>query len=176
MLNFDKIRKKNICLVGMMGSGKSIIGKELGKYFKIQYFDSDTEIEKNAGKSINLLFKDHGEKFFRDLEMEVCSKLLINENCIISLGGGSICNSKVRELINKYSYSIYLKVNLNMLEKRLKYSSKRPLLKNVNKKQKIEEIYRERKKYYNRANLIVDNEDKQKSIKKIIEILKNINE
>ena len=86
-----------------------------------------------------------------------------------------ICNSKIRELIKKYSYSIYLKVNLGTLEKRLKHNSKRPLLKNVNKKQKLEEIYREREKYYNSANLIVDNEDKQKSIKKIIEILK-INE
>ena len=175
MLNFDKIRKKNICLVGMMGSGKSIIGKELSKYFKIQHLDSDTEIEKNAGKSINLLFKDHGENIFRDLEMEICTKLLKKENCIISLGGGSISNSKIRELIEKYSYSIYLKVNLGTLEKRLKHNSKRPLLKNVNKKQKLEEIYREREKYYNSANLIVDNEDKQKSIKKIIEILK-INE
>ena len=175
MLNFDKIRKKNICLVGMMGSGKSIIGKELSKYFKIQHLDSDTEIEKNAGKNINLLFKDHGENIFRDLEMEICTKLLKKENCIISLGGGSICNSKIRELIKKYSYSIYLKVNLVTLEKRLKHNSKRPLLKNVNKKQKLEEIYREREKYYNSANLIVDNEDKQKSIKKIIEILK-INE
>lgn len=172
MLNFDKIRKKNICLVGMMGSGKSIIGKELSKYFKIQHLDSDTEIEKNTGKSINLLFKDHGERNFRDLEMEVCNKLLKKENSIISLGGGSICNPKIRELIKKYSYSIYLKVSLGTLENRLKHSSKRPLLKNVNKKQKLEEIYRERQKYYNRADLILDNEDKQKSIKKIIEILK----
>ena len=100
MLNFDKIRKKNICLVGMMGSGKSIIAKELAKYFKIQYFDSDAEIEKNSGKSINLLFKEHGEKFFRDLDANL-HNVTNKENCIISLGGGSISNSKIRELINK---------------------------------------------------------------------------
>tara|TARA_Y100001935_G_C17008738_1_gene361872 strand:+ start:91 stop:615 length:525 start_codon:yes stop_codon:yes gene_type:complete len=170
MLNIKKNFKKNICLVGLMGSGKSVIGRELSKYYKIDFFDSDTEIEKKTGKSINLIFMDSGEDYFRKIEEKICLKLLNKNDCIISLGGGSIKNSKIRDKIKNNSYSIYLNVDINILSKRLNNSTKRPLLKDTNKIDKLKELYFERKEFYNKADLILNNNFEKK---KIIDIIKS---
>ena len=172
MLNFEKNGIKNICLIGMMGSGKSIIGKEISKIYNIEFYDSDLEIEKKTDIKINKIFEKFGENYFRNVEEEICEKLLKKENCVISLGGGSICSKKIRNLIKKYSYSIYLKVNTDILLKRLNNSVKRPLLNNVNKKNKLEEIFINRKNYYNSANLIIENNFDKKNI--IAKIKKNL--
>jgi Shikimate kinase len=98
MLKFKKNTVKNICFVGFMGSGKSILGRDLSKLYNIEFFDSDLEIENKIGKSINQIFADSGENYFRKIEEKVCIDLLKDENCIISLGGGSIINSKIRKI------------------------------------------------------------------------------
>ena len=152
-----KIGKKNICIIGLMGSGKSIIGADLSKLYKLEYYDSDVEIEKKCNSKINDIFKNHGEKYFRDIEEDVCLKLLKLENCVISLGGGAIISQKVRNIIKKYSFSIYLKVDIDTLVNRLKKSKKRPLLQNTNNKKILENLYSERKRYYNNADLVVEN-------------------
>tara|TARA_B100000575_G_C23137654_1_gene661282 strand:- start:1225 stop:1752 length:528 start_codon:yes stop_codon:yes gene_type:complete len=169
MLEFRTNEIKNICLIGLMGSGKSVLGRELSKYYKLDFFDTDNEIEKETNKSIETIFKDYGEAYFRKIEESVCLKVLKYSKCIISLGGGSITNLKIRNLVKKNSYSIYLKVDNNILIKRLKNSKKRPLLKNIDKKFVIEKLYNERKKFYNIANLVVENNfDKKDIISKII--------
>ena len=165
---FKKKGRKNICFIGLMGSGKSIIGKELGKMHKIEFFDTDNEIEEKFGNSINYIFSKHGEKYFRKIEEDVCVEVINKENCIISLGGGSIINSNIRNQIKKNSYCIYLKVDTKTLVKRLSNSKKRPLLDNLNKKEIIEKLYLERKKFYNQANLVIENDkDKSAVIKEI---------
>ncbi len=169
MLKFKEYTKKNICLIGLMGSGKSLIGRDLSKLYKKDFFDSDNEIEKKLGKKINLIFKDHGENFFREIEEKVCLKLLNLEDCIISLGGGSIINAKIRNLLKKNSYSIYLKVNIDILVERLKKTDKRPLLKNVDIKEKLNELYISRNRYYNNADLIIDNNFEKNNIIKNIQ-------
>ena len=68
MYDLSKIKKKNICIMGLMGSGKSIIGKDLSKYLNLKFYDTDKEIEKKTKKSINTIFKEHGESYFRDIE------------------------------------------------------------------------------------------------------------
>ena len=173
MLNFKKIRKKNMTLIGLMGSGKSIIGKELSTYYGIKLYDSDNEIEKKVGQKISDIFKNKGETYFRVIEEKVCLDLLEKENCIISLGGGSITSIKTRNKIEKNSFSIYLKVDVDILVKRLSNSIKRPLLKNKDKKNKLNEIYKERKKYYNDANLIIENNFNKKYV--LENIKKSIN-
>ena len=173
MLNFKKIRKKNMTLIGLMGSGKSIIGKELSTYYGIKLYDSDNEIEKKVGQKISDIFKNKGETYFRVIEEKVCLDLLEKENCIISLGGGSITSIKTRNKIEKNSFSIYLKVDVDILAKRLSNSIKRPLLKNKDKKNKLNEIYKERKKYYNDANLIIENNFNKKYV--LENIKKSIN-
>ena len=173
MLNFKKIRKKNMTLIGLMGSGKSIIGKELSTYYGIKLYDSDNEIEKKVGQKISDIFKNKGEIYFRAIEEKVCLDLLEKENCIISLGGGGITSIKTRNKIEKNSFSIYLKVDVDILVKRLSNSIKRPLLKNKDKKNKLNEIYKERKKYYNDANLIIENNFNKKYV--LENIKKSIN-
>ena len=168
MLYFKKKAKKNICLIGLMGSGKSMIAREISKLYNINYLDSDKEIEKKVGKSINNIFINDGEEYFRKIEEEICLNLLNIENIIVLLGGGSICNNKIRRVISKNSHSIYLKVDIDILVKRLKNSNKRPLLLNVDKKNKLEDLYEKREKFYNKCNLVIENNfDKQTVINKI---------
>ncbi len=169
MYNLIKIKKKNICIIGLMGSGKSIIGKDLSKYLNFKFYDTDKEIELTARKSINSIFEEKGEVYFRKIEEKICTKLLSHKNCVISLGGGSIINKKIRNIIHQNSYSIYLQVELNNLLDRLKYSKKRPLLvKKNNKKETLKRLYCERKKFYEKADFIVNNNnDKLQVLEKI---------
>ena len=162
MYDLSKIKKKNICIMGLMGSGKSVIGKDLSKYLNFEFYDTDKEIELKTKKSINEIFKEYGELYFRNLEEKICIKLLNKNNCVISLGGGSITNKEIRKSIKQNSYSIYLQVKLNNLVNRLKSSKKRPLLnKDGSKIEILKKIYEERKKFYEKANFIVNN-DKDK--------------
>ena len=169
MLNLTKFKKKNICIMGLMGSGKSVIGKELSKYLNLQFYDTDKEIELMSKKSITAIFKEKGEPYFRDLEEKICTELLTHKGCVISLGGGSINNKKIRRAIKTNSYSIYLQVKLNNIINRTKFSKKRPLLnKNLNKLETLEHLYNDRRKFYEKADLIVDNDsDKLQVLKKI---------
>tara|TARA_B100002052_G_C15479660_1_gene418072 strand:- start:40 stop:570 length:531 start_codon:yes stop_codon:yes gene_type:complete len=168
MLKFKKNKVKNICLIGFMGSGKSLIGRELAQKYKIKFFDTDNEIEKSVGKSINNIFRDNGESYFRNIEEEICINLIKKQNCIISMGGGSINSIKVRDMIKKNSFSIYLKVNKIILFERLKNSKKRPLLNKKNKFKVIEELYDKRKIFYNDADLIIENNNDKHDIINII--------
>ena len=169
MFDLTKINKKNICIMGLMGSGKTIIGRDLSKYLNIKFFDTDNEIELKTKKSIEKIFAENGEGYFRKVEEEICIELLTYDNCVISLGGGSIINKKIREEIKKNSYSIYLEVKLDNLLNRLKSSKKRPLLNNsINKSETLENIYKDRRRFYERADFIVNNDnDKLQLLEKI---------
>ena len=169
MLDLSVINKKNICIMGLMGSGKSIIGKDLSKNLNLKFYDTDKEIELMTNKKISEIFKEEGESYFRDIEEKVCSEILTKENCVVSLGGGSIISKKIRKIIKKNSYSIYLQVKLNNLQNRLKFSRKRPLLnKNLNNSEILKNILKDRQKYYEKADLIINNDgDKFQSLKEI---------
>tara|TARA_A100000164_G_scaffold282841_1_gene255360 strand:+ start:996 stop:1490 length:495 start_codon:yes stop_codon:yes gene_type:complete len=155
--------------MGLMGSGKSIIGKDLSKILNLKFYDTDREIEFQTKKSISSIFREKGESYFRDIEEKICLEILAHNNCVISLGGGSIINKKIRKAIKQNSYSIYLQVKLNNLLNRLKSSNKRPLLNlNKNTKEILENLYDDRKKFYEKANFIVKNDnDKFKVLEKI---------
>ena len=160
MFDLAKIKRKNICIMGLMGSGKSMIGKDLSKYLNFKFYDTDKEIELKTKKSINEIFKEDGEFHFRKLEEKICIKLLNQNNCVISLGGGSIINKEIRKSIKENSFSIYLQVKLNNLASRLKSSKKRPLLNNdISKIKILKNIFDNRKKFYENADFIVNNDD-----------------
>ena len=169
MLDLSVINKKNICIMGLMGSGKSIIGKDLSKNLNLKFYDTDKEIELKTNKKISTIFKEEGESYFRDIEEKVCIEILTNDNCVISLGGGSVISDKVRKIIKKNSYSIYLQVKLNNLENRLKFSRKRPLLSNnLNKRKILQNLFKDRQKYYEKADLIINNDgDKFQTLNQI---------
>ena len=148
MFNLIEIKKRNVCIMGLMGSGKSIIGKDLSKYLNFKFYDTDNEIELKMKKSISTIFKEEGESFFREIELKVCTNLLTLDNCVISLGGGSIINREIRKVIKMNSYSIYLQVKLNNLQNRLKFSRKRPLLNNnSNKSEIMHKLLKNRQKF-----------------------------
>ena len=127
---FSKINKKsNITFCGMMGSGKSSIGKIIAKKINYEFIDIDRLIEKKEKKSISKIFRENGEKYFRILEEKTTVDILQQVNVVISLGGGAITNSKIRNSIKKNSYNIYLNTSIDILSKRLKYSKSRPLIK-----------------------------------------------
>ena len=175
MLDLSEINKKNICIMGLMGSGKSIIGKDLSKYLNLNFYDTDKEIELKTKKKINEIFEEEGESYFRDIEEKVCIEILTNDNCVISLGGGSIISKKIRKKIKNNSYSIYLQVTLNNLLNRLKFSRKRPLLNNnSNKSEIMRKLLKDRQKYYEKADLIINNNgDKFKTLNQIKSQLNN---
>ena len=169
MFDLTNIKKKNICILGLMGSGKSIVGKDLSKDLNLKFYDSDKEIELKTKKSIGTIFKEDGELYFREIEEKICIELLINSNCVISLGGGSIINKKIRKEIKQNSYSIYLQVKINNLLERLRSSKKRPLLnKNIDNRETLKNLYDKRRKFYENADFIVDNDnDKFQVLEKI---------
>ena len=175
MFDLSKLKKKNICIIGLMGSGKSIIGKDLSKFLKLEFYDTDKEIELKTNKSISTIFNEEGESYFRSIEEKICVNLLDKNNCVISLGGGSIINSKIRKIIKKNSYSIYLQVKISNLLNRLRSSKKRPLL-NMNKDRGeiLQKIYKDREKFYKKADFIIDNNnDKFQVLKRIKSKLKS---
>ena len=174
MLDLSVINKKNICIMGLMGSGKSIIGKDLSKNLNLKFYDTDKEIELRTNKKISEIFKEEGESYFRDIEEKVCIEILTIDNCVVSLGGGSIISKKIRKIIKKNSYSIYLQVKLNNLQNRLKFSRKRPLLnKNLNNNEILKNLLKDREKYYEKADLIINNDgDKSQTLKEIKSQLK----
>ena len=172
---FKKNSVKNLCLLGLMGSGKSVIGKELSKLHNIDFLDTDHIIEEETGKKIAFIFKNYGELYFREIEERICLKLLERKNCVIALGGGSIVSKKVRELINKNSFSIYLKVDIKTLVDRIRNTKKRPLLNNVDRNEVLGRLYEQRKKFYNKANLIVENNfEKQEIVHKINSVIEKL--
>ena len=174
MFDLSVINKKNICIMGLMGSGKSIIGKDLSKNLNLKFFDTDNEIELMTNKKISAIFKEEGESYFRDIEEKICIEILTIDNCVVSLGGGSIISKKIRKIIKKNSYSIYLQVKLDNLQNRLKFSRKRPLLnKNLNNSEILKNILKDRQKYYEKADLIINNDgDRSQSLKEIKSQLK----
>ena len=169
MFDLNEIKKKNICIMGLMGSGKTMIGRDLSKHLNIKFFDTDKEIELRTKKSIKEIFTEKGEVYFREIEEKICIELLNYDNCLISLGGGSIINNKIRREIKKNSYSIYLQVKLDNLLDRLKSSKRRPLLNNnSNKKETLENLYKDRRRFYEKADFIVNNDnDKLQLLEKI---------
>lgn len=161
--------KLNITLCGMMGSGKTAVGKSLAKKLNYKFVDTDRLIEEETNKSIKNIFDQNGEIFFRNMEEQVIINLLDKKNIIISLGGGSVINNNIRKLIKKNSYNIYLYVKIDILINRLKNSRNRPLIINKDLKKLLNELINKRKKFYQEADLIIDNENTlNETIKNII--------
>ena len=143
---------KNLTLTGMMGVGKSTIGKIIAKKLNYNFVDVDKLIESKENLSINLIFKHKGENYFRKIEYKVILSELKNNNSVISLGGGAFLNNAIRKNAKKLSTSFWLDVPVEELIKRLKKNKKRPLLLNKNLSETVKKIYFDRRKIYNEAD------------------------
>jgi len=143
--------KKNLVLLGMMGVGKTTLGKIVAKKQGLEFVDTDVNIEENCSMKISEIFKKKGEKFFRLLEEKEVLESLNKSECVIALGGGAFLKKTVRDKIAKDSISIWLDVNLKTLNKRIKWNKKRPLLYEKNTEEKIKTLYKERRNIYKLA-------------------------
>ena len=166
--------KKNIVFLGHMGSGKTTIGRGLSKKLGLDFYDTDKEIEKEMGQKIARIFDESGERIFRNVEKKITLKLLDEKDTIIALGGGGFEESKIRKLILNKCNSIWLKCDLNILEKRCRLSKNRPLLSNKNIKVEFERLNKIRQKNYSKAKFTIDvsKKNKYQIIKEITEALK----
>tara|TARA_Y100000389_G_scaffold204621_1_gene258409 strand:- start:1192 stop:1707 length:516 start_codon:yes stop_codon:yes gene_type:complete len=143
---------KNLVLTGMMGVGKTTIGKKLARKLKYNFIDVDKLIEIKEGCSINFIFKNKSEDYFRKIESQITLQELKKKGSVISLGGGAFLNKSIRVNVKKTSVSFWLDVNIDILTKRLKNSQKRPLLYKKNISDTINKIYLDREKIYNESN------------------------
>ena len=144
--------KKNLVLTGMMGVGKSTIGKRLAKKLKIKFYDIDKIIEKKEKKTITEIFEIKGQDYFRKIEKKISLDILKKSNSVIALGGGAFINSMIRKETENSSISFWLDLKLDTLLIRLRNVKKRPLLIKENLKETIYKIYSERKKIYNKSD------------------------
>jgi|TARA_B100000929_G_scaffold172197_1_gene136378 shikimate kinase len=165
--------KKNIVLIGMMGSGKSTIGHLLSKTIDLKFIDIDKAIEKETGLKIHNIFEKKGEVYFRNLEKKITLKFLKSERKIISLGGGGFLNKSIRKetLINNLSF--WLNWKSTTIIKRIYKSRKRPLAFYSNEND-LEKIIIERSKTYSEANFKINCENLTKYM--IVNQIKNLYE
>jgi shikimate kinase len=150
---------RSVVLVGLMGAGKSCIGKRLAQHFGLPFVDADREIETAAGCSISDFFEMHGEQAFRDGERRVIARLLANPQHVLATGGGAFMDPQTRQLIKEKSISIWLRADLDQLLKRVGRRNDRPLLKNVDQRTKLSELIDVRYPVYAEADLVVDSAD-----------------
>ena len=147
--------KKNLILVGMMGSGKSTIGSLISKKLNVKFIDIDNVLEDVTKMKIAEIFEKKGENFFRNLEEKITLKLLRSANNIISLGGGGFINKKIRSEILVNNFSFWLNCDPKTLLKRIKKSKKRPIAFNLSDSE-LAELITERAKIYSKAQFKIN--------------------
>ena len=161
--------KKNIVLLGMMGSGKSTIGGLLAKKLNSVLIDIDKKIEKMQNLKISEIFKTKGEAYFRELEFNVTLQSLDGDNNIISLGGGAFMNKELRKVLKQKSSTFWLHWNADTIIKRIKNNDKRPIIKGLDNIE-IKKLINERNKiyYFSDFKIICESLKKTEIVDKII--------
>ncbi len=164
--------KKNLVLLGMMAVGKSTIARIVAKKLKIKFIDIDSIIQKNNSLTIAEIFERKGEKFFRREEEKEVLRHLKKDNSIIALGGGAFINKTIRKNILKTAKSLWMDLDIDIINDRVKNNNKRPLLKKENNRDKLIQLYNKRRKIYELADhkIKCDKLSKIEIAKRIIEI------
>ena len=150
---------RSIVMVGMMGAGKSAIGRRLAQRLGLPFVDADSEIERAAGCSIEEIFAKHGEADFRDGERRVIARLLEGSVCVLATGGGAFMDPATRERIRERATSVWLKADLDTLVDRVGRRNNRPLLKSGDPRQILERLIATRYPVYAEADITVETGD-----------------
>ena len=164
-----------IVLVGLMGAGKTTLGRRIAPELGLPFIDSDSEVEKAAGCTIGEIIKNSGEKIFRDVERRVMLRLLSQSPAVIGSGGGSFMDVDTRNLIREKGTSIWLRADLELLYRRARRRTHRPLLNNDDPRKILMGLMKERHAVYQKADLIFDvtEEPPDKMAIKLVETLIN---
>lgn len=166
---------RTVALVGLMGAGKSTVGRRLADRLGRSFFDSDNEIEKAAGLSVADIFSLHGEEEFRRGEHQVLKRLLDLKPHILATGGGAYLNEETRKLMREKAVTVWLNADLETLWKRVSRRNHRPLLRRPDAKEVLSNLFDERRPIYELADLTVHSVDgpHSKTVTAIIEALES---
>lgn len=151
----------NIFFVGLMGAGKTTIGKLLAKHLGKTFYDTDHEIEKRTGVKVSTIFELEGEMGFRKRETAIIQEISQLSNIIMATGGGAILAEENRQLLKANGNVIYLRANVNELWYRMRNDKHRPLLQNVDIRAKLEQLYAERDPLYTETAALIFNTGNQ---------------
>jgi len=147
---------KNIVLIGLMGSGKTTIGRKLAEKSGMKFVDTDELIVQKAGKSIKLIFAEEGELFFRDLESEIIEEVSRQENLVISTGGGAVLRDENTDNLKQNGVLFYLYAPAEELFERIKNDTERPLINTANPVETLKIIQERREVLYNQADFKIN--------------------
>lgn len=163
-----------VALVGLMGAGKSTVGRRLADVMGRQFFDSDDEIEKAAGQSISDIFANHGEEDFRRGEQKVLERLLQGPPHILATGGGAYLSAETRDLMRQHAVTIWLNADFETLWKRVSKRGHRPLLQTSDPRHVLSELFESRRPIYELADITVASADgpHSETVKAILKALK----
>lgn len=148
--------KRNIVLVGMMGAGKTAIGKALSARLGVPFRDSDQALEEAANMTIPEVFARDGEAFFRDKEAQIIARLLELEPGVLSTGGGAFLRPETRAIIAEKGLAVWLKADLEVLWQRVKHKDTRPLLRTADPRATLAELLAAREPHYAEAGVVVE--------------------
>lgn len=159
-----KLGRRNIVFVGLMGAGKSAVGRMVAQQLRVPFIDTDVEIERVSRMTITELFATYGEEEFRALETRVIKRLLRGGPKVISTGGGAFINDNTRRHITRGGISLWLKADLEVLWERVNKRDHRPLLKTENPKATLAALMEKRYPIYAEADLTIESRDVRKEI------------
>ncbi len=151
-----RIRKQSIVLVGLMGAGKTTVGRRLADALNMPFIDADQEIEAAARLTVSEIFEKYGEDHFRDGERKVIARLISGEPCVLATGGGAFMYEATRKLIKKRAVSVWLKAELELLLERVMRRDTRPLLKTGDPRDILGRLMDERYPIYGEADVVVE--------------------
>lgn len=150
---------RSIVLVGLMGAGKSTVGRRLAQRLNIDFVDADTAIEEAAGMSIPEIFSSHGEPYFREGERRVITRILEDGQQVLATGGGAFMNEQTRASIAQRGISVWLKADLPLLMKRVSRRSDRPLLLNDDPESVMRKLMETRYPVYGLSDVVIESRD-----------------
>lgn len=146
---------ENIYVLGFMGAGKSTVGKSLGERLQRPFCDTDVMIARRSGKSIPEIFRENGERFFRELEREVIAEVAEHAGQVVAPGGGSVIEDRNRRIMQASGVSFYLKWPFRILSERILEAPGRPLVKQLRTESRLRELYEQRVPYYEQADHVI---------------------
>ena len=169
--------RNNIILVGLMGAGKSTIGRNLAKKLKKEFYDSDRVIEERTGVDIATIFEIEGESGFRAREAQVIEELCQLNDIVLATGGGSILRAENRENMKNFGQVVYLSTTAELLYSRIRHDKSRPLMQTSNPLATLKKLLQDREPFYKEVSSVVITTGRQKAtviVKRVDEALKKL--